>query len=277
MASDGLSMLAVGMEDLVGVAILAVVMIGSAVASAVNKHREKKQAEERIRVRQEKVRQPVRLDDEGLPRRQPGGSTEPTNLTMAERIERVRAKAAYEERARQLREAQGGAQPVAQMARREEAEEAVARRREAEPMARQRSEAERVARQREEQAAQAELARRRAAEQVRQQAQLQAQRAQQRASQQLPQAGAAQRAPQRRAPIAPAPAMREAPRPSRAMEAAQQATVMRAVAARQAGAKGAAAVVAGQLRGRNLRDAIVLKEILDRPLALRDPSEGTLF
>jgi len=210
-----------------------------------------------------------------------GGGGEPGNLTMAERIERARAKEAYRERAERLRGAgqSPGTSPTDRSAHAEgEAERAAAERRRREDLDQQQR--------RERELAEARRRREQAEAQARAEAQQQRRRAQQGQGGQ----GGARRQPRR-------PSASRAPQPPRraastvetadAMASAQEQARAAQRAAHSAGrtSAGASAPVvttarAGLVRGRELgillsnpgtlRQAVIFKEVFDRPLALRE-------
>lgn len=200
---------------------------------------------------------------------------------MAERIERARAKEAYRERAERLRGAgqSPGTSPADRSAHAEgEAERAAAERRRREDLDQQQR--------RERELAEARRRREQAEAQARAEAQQQRRRAQQGQGGQ----GGARRQPSR-------PTASRAPQPPRraastvetadAMASAQEQARAAQQAAHSAGrtSAGASAPVvttarAGLVRGRELgillsnpgtlRQAVIFKEVFDRPLALRE-------
>lgn len=176
---------------------------------------------------------------------------EPTNLTMAERIARARAKQQYAERSRQLQ------QPPTESQRREQPDVV---RREAERRQRQMQAEQRRAEQlraRTNEANQRREAARRAAEQQR----------------------AIQRRPERPSQF-PTPRPSETRRPSQVSEApAPQVARLGNLTAAPPVDVPAAGVRRGGLvlNARSLRDAVILSEILGKPVSMRDPaSEPTL-
>lgn len=214
---------------------------------------------------------------------------EPQNMTMAERIERARARAAYEQRARELREATArpgeGSQADNELQRRIEARR---EQRDAQARARAEQEAERLRRlrQRNESARPAgnrppidrpqdAIASRRA--KIAQERERQ--RREQLARQQAEQRQAAEQA--RRRQQALARQKQEEQDRRRQERAAQDAEPARGVAADAAVALGGRAtgpVLARLLRQpTTLRQAIVLKELLDRPVGFREPGGRELF
>lgn len=196
---------------------------------------------------------------------QPQQPAQPGNMTMAERIARARAKAEYERRAQQLGQSPQQSRP----AERPDATDLAERRRqEAERQARQqreREQAEALARQQRE----AELERRRAeaeAQRRQQQAQQQQGTRQQRQRQARPQ----QTTQRSRAAAAAQQRQRQRQQPERAKSSSSKVAaayriedepdfsvekrhIQKRLATRQA-----------------LREAIVLREILDKPVSMRD-------
>ncbi len=269
--------------DLIGLAIAAVLMVGSGVANWLKQQREKSEAERRVREQREQVQlrtqlpreAPATLDDAASQRREQlrqlalqrqrqqaagGGSmnapmpagAEPTNLTMAERIARARAKEQYAQRAEALR-------------RQREASASQAE----DPRASQRVAAERA---RQEARARAQLEAERAREERARRAREQAQRAEQ------------EKRRQRREPATRGPA-RPRERAAAAAPVARKSLVG-TIAAGSAAAHAtplAHAVQVGSVGGgmtldrAALRQAIILKEVLDRPLALRGPVQQGSF
>jgi hypothetical protein len=202
-------------------------------------------------------------------------ASEPTNLTMAQRIERARARAAYEQRATQLRRADGGGAGDGVTSGGGEAETAQRRLDQARQQALQRQEEQRRLAQQRATAAQAEQQRQRSLRDVRPQPQRRPSQSQRPRPQSTPVQGSDLRSAQGRSDrnLPPAAADTSMAGEVRAVQA--PASVEGAYALRGERADVAVGSLMGQLRNpRALRQVVVLKEIMDRPLALREPSSG---
>ncbi len=246
--------------DLIGYLVVALVILGPWIAGLLKKAAD---ADKKNKARLEERQQgggasQKRLDDLAARRRAelraqaqarqqgaaaPSGGVDPSNLTMAERIARARAKAQYENRQTQIQQETPPG-------------------REAESAARQRAEAEAAARRRAEQEAQArQQEQRRAAERQ------DAQRRAERSARQKAEAARRQRVERsRRARESQRVQAAVTPRPA-ARSAKPQAIVLEPMTPiDEAG---------GLVFDRqSLRQAIILKEVLDRPVALRDPTQN---
>ncbi len=185
------------------------------------------------------------------------GSTQPDNLTAAQRAARDRAREAYQRRAELLarqREAQQQAASRQVPARPQNQPASQPQRQAQQPTAQQQQQARALQRQ-----------------QAQQQAVQQARAQQQAAARQAAAAAASRRvgsgsiaAPMAVEMLSEADVITEAPRTGSARREAE-------IAARRAGSA-AAGAVRQSLTGKSIREAFVLKEVLDRPLAMRDPA-----
>lgn len=187
------------------------------------------------------------------------GGGEPTNLTMAERIARARAKAQYEQRAEGLRD-RGRSEP-AQTPRAEGESQAAADRR------REQAQLEQRRRQQQAQRRQREAAESRAEQQQR------AQQAQQRQRQQAAQRQkqlAQQRAAAQRRQRAESMRVAEEHGPIDAGESVVQRHVPDAEPVPVPELIEVEPVSLSKMNRASWRRAIILKEVLDRPVALRD-------
>ncbi|HEX7009042.1 MAG TPA: hypothetical protein VF184_03615 [Phycisphaeraceae bacterium] len=249
------------LDDLVMYGVLALIVIGSWIANAAKKYSQ--QQEERKRQLQRMLRdarQEGQADLDALTQRQRQDlqtitqqrmeisaqqpSSEPTNLTMAQRIARARAKAQYEERARQLRQAQQQQQQRPQTIPGLRTPPA-----DLQAQARMRAQAQAAQRARQQQQ---ELARRRALLQAQQEAQRRAQ--EQRRQQILRQQQTQQQALARRRQQERLSLERVAPPMSLVQPAKPKRPALRI----------------GPITPQSLAQAVILKEILDPPLALRE-------
>ncbi len=248
--------LAADLTDFIWIGIVVVSIVGSMIGNVLKQQKEKRdrevggseELEEMAARRREQLRQATR--QRGQPQAQApqtGGtaSGEPGNLTMAERIARARAKAQYQQRGQSSGRSaeQAQAQAQAQLQRRQ-----------------------RMAQAQQQQQAQ-QQARQRAQQQARLRAQ---QQAQQRARQQRAQAHAQVQAKARQQGT-----LLHDQLPSQQQPASQPTRTVRSprrVKPRPAPVP--ASAIIGRDTGRvlshaNLRQAVILKEILDKPLALR--------
>lgn len=289
--------------ELIGIGIILLVTFGSAVGSWLKKQAE---AREAARRQERGLMSPHTLDEEGNPpartdrvatmgdaasqRReqlrelarqraqmhvggQRGGAAvgggrgpagQPQNLTMAERIARARAQEEYARRADDLQAQAERARREAQVQQAQD--EAVRRQRQA---AREKMQREAAARQR---AAQQQRAR---AQQQQQQASARPRRSQtQRPAAPIRQVGQAAAGGATAMPSAEARRRQQA-KPSAARRSSRRVT---------AAAPAEASLVAGpsplnlaSMARQSLRDAFVLKEILDRPVGMREPGEHGLL
>lgn len=246
------------LDDLVMYGVLALIVIGSWIANAAKKYSQEQ--EERKRQLQRMLRdakQEDQADLDALTQRQRQDlqtitqqrmeisaqqpSSEPTNLTMAQRIARARAKAQYEQRARQLRQAQQQQQrPQAISGLQTPPPDLQAQ-------ARMRAQAQAAQRARQQQ----ELALRRALLQAQQEAQ---RRAQEQRRQQMLRQQAQQQALARRRQQEQLGLERVAPPMSLVQPAKPKRSTLRI----------------GPITPQSLAQAVILKEILDPPLALRE-------
>ncbi|MEX1015654.1 MAG: hypothetical protein WDZ31_02825 [Phycisphaeraceae bacterium] len=270
-------------QDIIIYGIAAIILVGSWVANLLRKQAEERQERERIAGggkaaskpsldelaarRREELRELARQRGEvkAGPVDRPGAG-EPVNLSMAERIARARAKAQYEERAARMggggRAAPSPAKPTpapapartgpssttrdpSGMTEMERARQRDLQRRQAE--ARKRQEAERRAHaEQQRRAQQRELERQRAHQQAEQRQRRAEQEARQRAQQSVGVGG---------------PAVRPA--------AVQRPSAYTIKAKRSGGSI--------PFTTRSLREAILLREVFDRPLAMRDPLQDREF
>ncbi|MCE9591417.1 MAG: hypothetical protein K8S99_12930 [Planctomycetes bacterium] len=166
------------------------------------------------------------------PAARPAAGTEPGNMTLAERLERARARQKYEQRAQELRKTQQAAQP--QQAPRG----APVNRQESDRLAAATSKRRRV-----------EAAQRAVAENQRQK--------------QAQQAAVRKHDDDRRVAMDKPMGTADAP------AAAQAATAAQPVSGKVVAVPGTRSRT-GMVMGRSLREAMILKEILDPPLALRE-------
>ena len=253
-------------QDLIWIVVFAAVMLGSALSNLKKKSQEQRKRDEGDSVRDleqmaARRREELRQMSSGRAQAQgPVGSAgEPGNLTMAERIARARAKAQYEQRA------QHGAQR-GQRARPQEPNDAQRR-----ALAQRRAELERR-----QQAANAQQqAQQRARQQAQQRARLQAQQ----------QAQAAQARQQRAQTHARAQAQARqrgtlihervmAPEPT---ESTTHRLIPDATTPKRSSPIGSAAPTRASVTGllasisrNDLRKAIIFKEVLGKPIALRE-------
>lgn len=237
---------------------------------------EASEADEAAARRREELRQLAQGRMQAGARPAPPTQAEPTNLSMAERIARARAKEQYQARVEAMRQGSPAppeqtqpqtAEPSSRRGGRARVAERQARR-EAETAARREAELREVARR---EAAHREAARRRA--------EIDAQAERQRRAQQQAQRRPAQR-PQPTTPLPPP--QPTTPRPRTHVEHSQArdddriarqtllGTMPASEVSRGAGGRGTAAL----LRGRSLREAFILKEVLDKPVALRSTESG---
>lgn len=187
------------------------------------------------------------------------GGGEPTNLTMAERIARARAKAQYEQRAEGLRDR--GRSESARTARPAEESPAAAtsRREQAELEARRRQ-----------QVAQRDASEARAREQQRRAAQQAQQRQRQQAAQRQQQLAQQQAATLRRQRELQSMAVAEDHGPIDAGESVVHRHVPDAEALPVPELIQAESVSLSKMNRASWRRAIILKEVIDRPVALRE-------
>jgi hypothetical protein len=198
----------------------------------------KPNANELAAMRREKLQELARKRRSTIANRSTTPSqTEPTNLTMAQRVERARAKAQYQKRAQALQQQQ-----------------------QRQTLQQQQSSTPTTARQR---AQQKKLARKQALAQQRAQGLQQQQHA---AAQQ-------QRSAARVQPAAPRPA-KPKPRLTPLQAQHDQGIVHRHVPNAPAPEQKKATNHLKRFGASSLRQAVVLKEILDRPIALRDSAAG---
>ena len=275
------------MEEIIIYAIATVILVGSWVANLLRKQHEERQAQTRgggdagdprttrqrldelAAKRREELRAQAQArrerDDTNIATRRSASrqpDTQPQNLTMAERAERERARAQYEERARRLREQQ---QKAAQRQSRQGPPQAARQAQQAQPSA---STARGGGA-----AAQVEAARRRA-----QRDEAERQKAQIRARQEAAKRKADEEA-RRRARLRE---RRESATPVEQPPEAQRQRIQRRrdsseLFARHAGAYTKHTATRHPkfpfVTARTLREAVVMREILDRPRAARDPIE----
>ncbi|MEO0965036.1 MAG: hypothetical protein AAFY08_07940 [Planctomycetota bacterium] len=224
------------------------------------------------------------------------GGSDPSNLTMAERIARARAKAQYEQRSADL--ARGGGRTVADDVEIElvettdpsdpfarEAEQAERRRREQQAELQRRREAER------QQAAAEERRRREQAERARREATRRREAEQARAAEQSRRSSSSQSSRQtaRGQSGRPSPTGRTRRRSNAAIADLDTDAISRgevgtgksalrlddAGGRKSKGSGGQASVFGVRLTRRTMRHAIVLREVLDPPVALRPTGVGT--
>lgn len=275
--------------ELIGLAIALILMVGSGVVNWVRKQREETEARRRqqegreqrelrtqlprsevapgagdaVRARREQLRQLAlqRQQQGGVPPVAAPAPVEPTNLSMAERIARARAKEQYARRAEALRKQQaGGGRPAAPASR---GGQSAAERERAIAMERARREARARA--------EAEMAQAQRQRQLQQQAQHAQQEARRRAA-----------AAARKSGAGPQPGT-GVQREQRLRRLVSLPGVAGAAAERAAGVSSARSAVRAPmgvsfgLDHRSIRQAIVFKEILDRPLALRGPEQSQIL
>jgi hypothetical protein len=261
-------------QDFIWIAVFAAVMLGSWISNLKKQSQEQRKRDEGPNAleldemaarRREQLRQASRsraqaTGGEGGPAgghsgaRSGGASGEPGNMTMAERIARARAKAQYEQRAQ-------GAGQSAQRSQAQVPNEAQRR-----ALAQRRAELER-----QQQAARAQQqAQQRTRQQAQQRAQQQTRRQQRAQAHARAQAQARQRGALIHEDVAvPEPTQSTTRRIVKDRPAQSQVTrpqqTMQAV--------GAGPVISGSLSRNDLRRAIVLNEVLGKPIAMRE-SEG---
>ena len=224
-------------ETLIVWGIIAIIAIGSFVANLLKKQQEERAERDRLATGRNQPTKLTDLDRAAAARREQLRQTarqrtgEPENLTMAERVERARAKAQYQQRAADLAQRR---RDIAEAQREVAAhrQQELDRQRLAQQQARERTRRQEMLQQQQQ----------RAREAARQQ---ERQRQGQRNKQQA----------QRREPKTEQPFRRELQwaRPH------EQAAPRKAI------------VSLADLRGRSLLKAIALKELLDQPVAMRDP------
>lgn len=262
--------------DVIGIVVTLLIMFGAAIGNFLKQSREKREAIRRQQERREQTElrtqlprgeasaAPASLDDVAARRREqlrelarqrqqasstpptapqrpqhaPAGSADPTNLTMAERVTRARAKAQYEQRAQEMRSQQAeAARRQGEVAQRQRDD---TRQRTERDTRRQREARERATRAEEE-------ARRRAAQ---------------------------------RQPLAqPRREEQAAPAVTAAVQLAAMERTADAAYRMQPGgtaprARGAAAGALA-FNATSLRQAFILKELLDPPLSMRDAAAGS--
>ena len=280
--SSLLTLAAVEWEKIVTAAVFVVIVFGSAIANLIKKWLETKEQNKR-QTQGGEHQSGSRLDDLAARRREqlqaaarqrqqpsaqtrqarPGG-TDPANLSMAERIARARAQAQYNKRSQKL---QQGTSPQAASSRAQDT---------AAQQMRQQQAAQQQARRAQEAAQQQARAQQQQARQQQARAQ---QQARQRAAPQPPQRQAAP-VPQRRRSRTSTPTLRQTRRMRISTTKhkpidAGKSVVHRHVPEASPGAIAPHLLLAGErldakmLAPHALRQAILLKEILDKPLALR--------
>lgn len=254
-------------QDWIWIVVMAAVMLGSALSNLKKKSQEQRKRDEGDSVqdleqmaarRREELRQATRSPAQATMR--PGGQSggaEPGNLTMAERIARARAKAQYEQRA------QAGAQR-GQPAMPQEPNEAQRR-----ALAQRRAEIERR-----QQAANAQQqAQQRARQQAQQQARLKAQQqAQARARAQAQAHARAQAQARQRGTLLHEQVVTPEPTESTTRRLVTDATTSKRSSPIDSVLRPRGSVIGpGASISRNdLRKAIIFKEVLGQPVALRD-------
>ncbi|WP_432799242.1 hypothetical protein [Poriferisphaera sp. WC338] len=249
--------LGLDLADIAGAVVVLLVIFGSAAWQAIQKGAEKKRQQ-----RQAEMREEGQLGGQGMrTRRQDrmsagGGGSEPTNMTMAERIARARAKAQYEERAKQTHAPQQQRhEPTSQVEPGAHVDVQL-------QMQRQQEQRRRLEEQR-----RLQLEQQRQRQMLEQQRQLDQQR--RRSADELKQQQQFKREKDRKRRLAAERAAKQ--KQAQQEEQAQRRVAMSATSA----AIGQSDLDLGNVH--DLRRAIVLKEILDKPIGLRDPDDELTF